>query len=87
MSETNNNPVVTTTPPATLTNYRLSDPDRHNRILDEMQRMGGGFVSNLAKAWRYADAQNSEKLYGAFTTYYHNYEELAFGPLKTGQKR
>lgn len=49
----------------------------HDEVLFQMERMGGTFVSRLAKAWRAADGPNMLKLHAAFGDYYETYKRMA----------
>ena len=49
---------------------------REVAVLDAMEHFGGSFVSHLAKAWRYADPFNHQKLLRAFPEYWAEYEDL-----------
>lgn len=40
--------------------------DQLSTTLDAMNYYGGGFVSKLSDAWRYADAENQARLAAAF---------------------
>jgi hypothetical protein len=54
----------------------IADPS-HDEVLFQMERMGGTFVSRLAKAWRAADGPNMLKLHAAFGDYYETYKRMA----------
>lgn len=45
--------------------------------LNMMEDIGGHFASNLAKAWKYADEANQERLKNAFGHLLENYREQA----------
>lgn len=49
----------------------------HDEVLFQMERMGGPFVSRLAKAWRVADGCNMMKLHAAFGDIYDTYKRMA----------
>lgn len=49
----------------------------HDEVLYQMERMGGSFVSRLAKAWRCADSGNMLKLHAAFGDIYDTYKRMA----------
>jgi hypothetical protein len=46
-------------------------------VLDAMVNYGGGFVRELARAWRLADGQNNARLKEAFPHYWEQYREFA----------
>lgn len=45
--------------------------------LEMMERYGGDFVRNIAKAWFHADSENQMKLRNAFGNYLDQYKEMA----------
>lgn len=67
------------------TDFRTSstaDPEpawepSHDEVLYQMERMGGPFVSRLAKAWRVADGSDMMKLHAAFGDIYETYKRMA----------
>lgn len=50
-------------------------PDE-NEVIDMMELRGGGFISKLARAWRFADLNNRSKLRVAFSDEYRRYAEM-----------
>jgi hypothetical protein len=50
------------------------------RMLECMEKFGGGFVQALAQAWYLADKQNSLRLEKAFPEYVSKYRKMSIPP-------
>lgn len=61
-----------------MENTQVSD----RKIIDMMERYGGGFATNLARAWRLADSDNSARLAKAFPELWDQYRFMALQEMK-----
>lgn len=54
----------------------MDDYDNDQRALEAMERFGGIFASNLARAWQRADIINERKLRAAFPELLAEYRQM-----------
>jgi len=64
--------------PLTIGAYKqmndANDGRRLSRIIDNMEKHGGGFARSLASAWRRADLENQRRLATAFHQMLEEYD-------------